>query len=106
MVDETDEEREGRERRRHPRFKMPRLVLRIENQKYRTRDWSLGGFRINEFHRPVASGEQLQGVATTWTGLFRELFDADVVRSGTDGEVRCKFLGRPKALLEALSKAK
>ena len=103
MADETGE---GRERRRHPRYKIPRLVLRIEKQKYRTRDWSLGGFRLNAFHRPVESGEQLQGVATTWTGLFREPFDADVVRSGGEGEVRCKFLERPKALLEALTKAK
>jgi hypothetical protein len=109
MTDETSEASaagEGSERRRHPRHSQPRLVLRIEERKYRTRDWSLGGFRIAGFHRPVDREEELEGVVTTWTGLFRESFNADVVHSGTGGDLRCRFRELPEALREALNKTK
>ncbi len=102
MTEETDE---GAERRRHPRRELPRLVLRVEDHKYRTRDWSFGGFRIDRFHRPVDTGERLRGVVTTWTNLFREEFDADVVRSGEGGDVRCEFVELPRSLRDALEEA-
>ena len=103
---EANEAGEGSERRRHPRHSQPRLVLRIEERKYRTRDWSLGGFRIDGFHRSVYSEEELEGVVTTWTGLFRESFNADVVHTykqtmaEVEEGVELELLFRPSDILD------
>ena len=56
----------GRERRQHPRFASPYLVLRIEGHKYRTQDWSMGGFRISDFHREIRTGEDVVGSIDSW----------------------------------------
>jgi len=93
----------GSERRKHPRRLLPRLTLRIEDRKYRTNDWSIGGFRIGGFHREVRPGDMLTGSIVTWAGLRRESFEADVVRMTPEGQVSCRFLILPRAVLRIIS---
>ncbi len=95
----------GPERRQHERYKTPRLVLRIEEQKYRTLDWSMGGFRIGPFHRPLGPRETLTGTIDQMAGLLREPFEADITRITEDGEVCCRFLTLPNAVLKAVAKS-
>lgn len=92
------------ERRRHPRRLLPRLILSIEDHTYRTRDWSLGGFRISGFHRDVRPGEQFNGSVVTWLGLRRETFDTDVVRLTPEGDVSFRFLTLPRVVLKIFSR--
>lgn len=51
----------GAEKRRHPRYTYPRLRLIIEGRRYKTRNWSLGGFRVDRFHRPLGKFERMTG---------------------------------------------
>ena len=95
----------GRDRRQHERIKSPRLTLRIESQKYRTLDWSLGGFRIGPFHRRLGAKETLTGTIESMAGLLRETFEADITRITEEGDVCCRFLVLPKAVLKAMAKA-
>ncbi len=92
----------GRERRQHPRYVARRLTLRFEDHNYKTMDWSIGGFRISDFHRPLRPGDRLEGGVITWGGLKKEAFKADVLRLSSEGEVCCSFLTLPWAMLKKL----
>lgn len=91
------------ERRRHPRRLLPPLSLRIEERKYKTDDWSIGGFRIGAFHREVRPGDMVTGSVVTWGGLRREAFEADVVRLTAEGGISCRFLALPRLVLKIVS---
>ncbi len=92
----------GRRRRLRPRHVAPRLTLRFEDHIYKTIDWSIGGFRISGFHRPVRPGDTLEGGVVTWSGLKKEAFKADVLRLSREGDVCCRFLTLPWAMLKKL----
>ncbi len=92
----------GRERCQHPRHVARRLTLRFEDHNDKTTDWSIGGFRISDFHRPVRPGDRLEGSVVTWGGLKQEAFEAAVVRLNREGDVCCRFLTLPWAMLRAL----
>ena len=94
----------GRERRQHPRHVMPRLTLRFEDHNYKTTDWSIGGFQISGFHRPVRPGETLEGSVVTWGGLKQEAFKADVLRLGPEGDVSCRLLTVTRAIVSAMQR--
>lgn len=49
------------EQRAHTRYQSPAVHLTLEGQRYRTLDWSLGGFRIPAFHRVLVRGDRLAG---------------------------------------------
>ena len=91
----------GRERRQRPRHVVPRLTLRFEGHNYKTTDWSIGGFRISDFHRPVRPGETLEGSVVTWGGLKKEAFEADVLRLDPEGDVCCRFLTLTRATMSS-----
>ena len=94
----------GHERRQHPRYVAPRLTLRFEDHNYKTTDWSIGGFRISGFHRPVRPGETLEGSVVTWGGLKKEAFEADVLRLDPEGDVYCRFLTLTRAIMNAMQR--
>jgi len=75
------------------------LQLVIEDQRYNTDDWSLGGFRVDAFHRDVHLGEKLTGSVATWGGLRHDPFEADVLRLTPTGGVSCRFLTLPKSVV-------
>lgn len=45
--------------RKNHRYELPKLKLRIGNLEFETYDWSLGGFRINDFKGRPSVGEQV-----------------------------------------------
>jgi hypothetical protein len=79
------------ERRRHRRNYGHSLSLTIEGKRYETLDWSLGGFRIADFHRPVAPCQQIVG-KVTGRGVRDGEFTAAIVRTPVGGEVGCRWL--------------
>ena len=50
------------DRRRQARHTAPTLKVRINGKRYRTKDWSVTGFRLDDFDGVCASGEQIRGV--------------------------------------------
>jgi hypothetical protein len=50
------------DRRRHARHTAPTLKVRINGKRYRTKNWSLTGFRLDDFDGVCALGEQVRGV--------------------------------------------
>src|ERR687891_1422096 len=50
------------DQRRHARGAMPTLKVRINGKSYRTKDWSLSGFRLDDFDGVCEWGEQIRGV--------------------------------------------
>ena len=92
----------GRKWRQRPRHVAPRLTLRFEDHNYKTIDWSIGGFRISDFHRPLRPDDRLEGDVITWGGLKQEAFEAVVVRLSREGDVCCRFLTLPMAMLRAV----
>ncbi len=49
------------ERRRQPRVQSPLLRIEIDGIRYRTRDWSLSGFRVGQCHAPLIPGDRVAG---------------------------------------------
>lgn len=52
----------GVERRRQPRLRAPSLKVEIDGIRYRTRDWSMSGFRIGHCHVPLKVGDRVSGL--------------------------------------------
>jgi hypothetical protein len=50
------------DQRRHARYTTPTLRVRINGRSYRTKNWSLTGFRLDDFDGVCAWGEQIRGV--------------------------------------------
>jgi hypothetical protein len=50
------------DRRRHARGATPTLKVRINGRSYRTKDWSLSGFRLDDFDGVCECGEQVRAV--------------------------------------------
>jgi hypothetical protein len=80
------------ERRKHRRIYGHSLSLTIEGKRYETLDWSLGGFRIADFHRPLAPCQQLAGTVIGHSGVRDGEFTAAIVRTTVGGEVGCRWL--------------
>lgn len=90
-----------RERRLFPRIARLPLLVVIDGRRYRTLDWSLGGFRIARMDRPVHCLDRLSG---TVLGLGREAeFVAEVTSVAEDGSVGVRFLELSPAVLIGLS---
>src|SRR5271154_521686 len=80
------------ERRKHRRIYGFSLSLTIEGKSYETLDWSLGGFRIADFHRPLEPRQQIAGTVVGQSGVRGGEFTAAIVRTTVGGEVGCRWL--------------
>ena len=80
------------ERRRHPRAESPRLTLRVDGQKYRALDWSLGGCRIAAPAERFQVKQSLAGRLTLEGADERGKFVAEIVRVTGNGEVGLRWL--------------
>jgi hypothetical protein len=68
------------DRRRHARHTTPTLKVRINGKSYRTKNWSLTGFRLDDFDGVCAWGEQIRGIILFKGGRGEVL--AEAVRVG------------------------
>lgn len=57
-----------RERRNSRRHRLPSLMVKIHNHRYRTADWSWGGFRLQATTEPFARGDRVRGQIKTPSG--------------------------------------
>ena len=78
------------DRRRHGRHTSPALKVRINGRRYRTKDWSLTGFRLDDFDGVCAWGEQIRGVIL-FKGRRGEVL-AEAVRVGPGEAVGFRIL--------------
>ena len=92
------------ERRAHPRKYGPaqQLTLKIDGHRYVTVDWSLGGARLEHYHRPLKRGDVLEGRLSGIRGVKGE-FVANVVRINEDGEVALQWREMTTSTFVALS---
>jgi hypothetical protein len=78
------------DRRRHARQVAPTLKVRINGRSYRTKNWSLSGFRLDDFDGVCACGEQVRGVLL-FKGCRGE-FVAEATRLGPDAAIGFRVL--------------
>ena len=78
------------DRRRHARHTTPTLKVRINGKRYRTKDWSLSGFRLDDFDGICEWGEQVRGVIL-FKGRRGEVV-AEAVRFGPDRAIGFRVL--------------
>ena len=82
----------GPERRQHPRYTHRPLVLKIEGRRYRTIDWSLGGFRIGPFHREAIIGMRIEGSIVKSGRVQAGGFVAELVRFTEEGGIGLRWV--------------
>jgi len=78
------------DRRRHVRHTAPTLKVRINGKRYRTKNWSLTGFRLDDFDGVCAHGEQVRGVIL-FKGSRGEMV-AEAVRVGPGQAIGFRIL--------------
>jgi hypothetical protein len=78
------------DRRRHARLATPTLKVRINGKRYRTKNWSLSGFRLDNFDGVCEWGEQIRGVIL-FRGRRGEVV-AEAVRLGPDEAIGFRIL--------------
>ena len=93
----------GRERRLHPRTQEPYLLLTIDGHEYATLDWSLGGFRLAEFHVELKLKDRIAGKIDPRDGSCPGEFEAEVVRLLENGDIGCRLLEISTATFAAMS---
>ena len=92
------------ERRQHTRYKEPALFVWIDGRRYRTADWSLGGFRLNEFHAELSLKQKVSGRIAP--GRFRRSgqFEAQVVRRSEEHGIGFRFLQISPSIFDTISR--
>jgi len=80
------------ERRRHRRVYGRPIKVVLEDKAYKTLDWSLGGFRINNYHRELKRGDRLSGVIGPFARVKPGDCVVEVVRVAENGDIGAKFV--------------
>lgn len=78
------------DRRRNARHTAPTLKVRIDGKKYRTKNWSSTGFRLDDFDGVCQCGEQVRGVIL-FKGRRGEVL-AEAVRVGPGAGIGFRIL--------------
>lgn len=82
----------GPERRRHRRLQDAKLTIFIGNKRYKTNDWSLGGFRLRAPGNDFSTNQLISG-ALHGPGRFdRGVYEATIVWIADDGELGAHFI--------------
>ena len=93
----------SRDRRVHSRFSYPALLLEIDGKRFKTADWSLGGFRINCYHQTVEIGDRLTGTIKSINSSGQGTFVAEVVRIAETGDIGLRLLEITPAVFIAMA---
>ncbi len=82
----------GVDRRRHRRIQSSKLTIFIDNKRYKTNDWSLGGFRIVVPGNEFTPNQRISG-AIHGPGMFdRGKYEATISWVSDDGEIGVHFI--------------
>ncbi len=89
---ETSRPLQGAERRRHRRIQTSKLTILIGGKRYKTCDWSLGGFRVIAPGNDFVTNQRISG-ALHGPGMFdRGEYEAVIVWIADDGELGAHFI--------------
>jgi PilZ domain len=91
------------ERRAHRRFSYPALQLEIDGKRFKTTDWSLGGFRITGYRGAPKIGDRLSGQIKSLNSSAPGTFVAEVVRIAETGEIGLRLLEITPAVFLAMA---
>lgn len=80
------------ERRRYRRVSTLVLRVTIDGVRYKSRDWSLGGFRLAAGPTNKAVGEHVTGTVRIGLAGLSGPFAAEVVRQDEEGSVAFRFI--------------
>lgn len=94
------------ERRRFVRHATSALTLKIEGQRIKTLDWSLGGCKIAGFHRPLRRGDRLQGRIAAVGGARSGEFLAEVMYVSEEIGIGLSWIEIASATFHALRRVK
>jgi hypothetical protein len=72
------------ERRSSNRNQGEALTISVEGCTYKTHDWSLGGFRLDGFHRDLRIGDRITGTIRVSRWAPPGDFTAEVMHTGVD----------------------
>lgn len=87
-----DQSARGAERRRHRRIQSSKLTMFIDDKRYKTNDWSLGGFRLIVPGNSFVTNQRISG-ALHGPGMFdRGSYEAVIVWIADDGEFGAHFI--------------
>lgn len=78
-------------RRLHTRYASDALRVEINRRRYRTLDWSLGGFRLDRCALALGADDQVRG-RIAFKGMAPGEFVAEVTHIGESGEIGFRFL--------------
>lgn len=82
----------GADRRRHRRIQSSKLTIFIGNKRYKTYDWSMGGFRIVVPGNEFTTQQRISG-AIHGPGMFdRGEYEAAITWIADDGEIGAHFI--------------
>lgn len=91
------------DRRHHRRVYDRPIKVRVEGRRYDTLDWSLSGFRINDYHRTLEYGDRLSGTIGPLDGIKAGDFVVEVVRTTDNGDVGVRFIEISSEIFLAMS---
>ena len=91
-----------RDRRAHVRYETPRLTITHDGVDYRSTDWSLGGFQLDEFRATLRVGNKLEGEIRL-EGSEKGVFSAEIVTIGDSGNISARFLAITPRVFLAMS---
>ena len=93
----------SQDRRVQRRFSHPPLHLKIDGKRFKTADWSLGGFRINGYHKRLKIGDRLTGQIKSINSSGPGTFVAEVVRIAETGGIGLRLLEITPAVFIAMA---
>lgn len=90
-------------RRKSPRYKQPRLKVRVNGRSYRTVDWSLGGVRLENYDAGAARRERIEGKIKIPGGPSGD-FLGEVIWTNEAGEAGVHFIEiAPEVFVELMT---
>ena len=90
------------DRRAHVRYAIPRLTITHDGVEYQTTDWSLGGFKLDDFEATLRIGKKLEGKIRLEDGEKGE-FSAEIINIDACGNISVRFLAITPSVFLAMS---
>ena len=78
------------------------MTITHDGVDYRSTDWSLGGFQLDEFRATLRVGNKLEGEIRL-EGSEKGVFSAEIVTIGDSGNISARFLAITPRVFLAMS---
>ncbi|MCP4471275.1 MAG: hypothetical protein GY815_11425 [Gammaproteobacteria bacterium] len=91
-----------RDRRAHVRYEIPGLTITHDGVDYTATDWSLGGFKLDDFRATLYVGKKLEGKISL-EGGEKGVFSAEIINIDDSGNISVRFLAITPSVFLAMS---